>query len=313
MTSNEDLPSKETESLSMVFKNHDRPNIFVLRGGFGNQMFILCAALALQSLRNTDFQLNANLLSKNMYEGLTRREFALDDLIKPSEYQEPVKTTTFGKLIEVVKWNLQDDPRKYNSQVQHSNRSYFRSYFQDFRIVETAWPELQSRISNSRTFSRLLSSKVNDHIAIHVRLSDYQTNTRARKLHGVTESSYYIKNAENLRLVHGCNNIVLISDNKPLVRKLLFDKLVIRGFKVFQSEATHMIDDLQQISESKYVIASNSSFSWWGSWFAWQNGADEIVIPSPWLSKISKSESNLQFPQWRVANRQIDHLDFSDS
>ena len=96
-----------------------------------------------------------------------------------------------------------------------------------------------------------------------------------------------------MREISGVDEILLISEySTEELWQLKYD-LTRNKFKVEISLDNDVFHDLEQIAVSKYVVCSNSSFSWWGAWLSQKNGGSKSAIPSPWLSKYSAYDSNL--------------------
>ena len=109
--------------------------------------------------------------------------------------------------------------------------------------------------------------------AIHVRLGDYKHLPH----HQVDLSSYYAKALER---VPAGSRLHLFSDEPDYCRGL-FNKVVAAKQLNFTVAVTH--SDVESLYEMSLclggTITANSTFSWWGAWFAHTGGAAWATYP----------------------------------
>jgi hypothetical protein len=126
-------------------------------------------------------------------------------------------------------------------------------------------------------------------VAVHVRLGDYKG--LAHHLVGL-ERRYY---AEALRRVAPGQRIILFSDEPAVARQLLASSCGEAPIVVAPARAD--VESLYQMSCCLGgTITANSTFSWWGAWFAHAAGAAWATYPDKWHQRIHASPD--LFPSW---------------
>ena len=127
---------------------------------------------------------------------------------------------------------------------------------------ETLVKEHIMSVLNKKTRCILNSSKSNS-IAVHIRLGDFTKHDSIGNSRNQTNPvSWYIDKAERIRDVAGSIPIILFSDDwlSPEIKEFR-DSLQ----NIHLPANSRDIDQLAEMSKSKYLIASNSTFSQWAS------------------------------------------------
>jgi hypothetical protein len=114
------------------------------------------------------------------------------------------------------------------------------------------------------------------YICMHVRRTDYLlTNRWALPTSWFLDALATVPDRERY-------DLVVVSDDPAVVRGEL------REAGPLRCDANPMMVDLQLLMHADVVIASNSSFSWWG---AWLNRRDaDVVAPRHWLGFVAGVE-----------------------
>lgn len=122
---------------------------------------------------------------------------------------------------------------------------------------------------------------------IHLRGGDY-------KSHGYLLSREYFEKAKSL--IKGINENILfeiVTDDKSLAKKY------------FPNDTVSMEDqnnDFLKIKNAKYLIISNSSFSWWGGWL--NNNAEKIIAPKYWFNR----ENNKNWYPYDIKSKKFTYV-----
>ena len=176
-------------------------------------------------------------------------------------------------------------------------------YYQNVRIVETMWPDLLARFSQSKDFSELVGTKIVNRIALHLRFGDYSDDPKTRASHGLTESTFFSKSIEQLIKNEGASgNILVITDDINKASKFVATLRTSASIECVSS--ANPISDLLAISQSSHVITSNSTFSWWGAWLAYKLHDAKVVYPRPWFADESDPDLPIYVPQWISRKRE---------
>jgi hypothetical protein len=122
-------------------------------------------------------------------------------------------------------------------------------------------------------------------VALHVRLGDYKHLPH----HLIGLKNYYAAAVE--RLAPG-QRIILFSD-EPAVAGRLLGPL---HSEVVAAPARSDVESLYQMSRCLGgTITANSTFSWWGAWFAHAAGAAWATFPDKWHQRAVAADL---FPSW---------------
>lgn len=120
-----------------------------------------------------------------------------------------------------------------------------------------------------------------DRLILHIRRGDYLTNPKARRFHGICTDDYYIKStAEFIEEFPSIQEIVIFSDDQQ--QALNMASLLKPHNKIVRvDQSVDPIKTLKVMSNSKFFVGSNSTFSWWSSVLV----RDRIsTMPSQWFT-----------------------------
>ena len=109
--------------------------------------------------------------------------------------------------------------------------------------------------------------------AIHVRLGDY----KHLKHHQVDLSKYY---SMALERIPRNSRLHVFSDEPDICRDLFRGAAIQKGFQLTLAVTHSDVESLYEMSLCLGgTICANSTFSWWGAWFAHENGAAWATFP----------------------------------
>ncbi|NMB57373.1 alpha-1,2-fucosyltransferase [Candidatus Beckwithbacteria bacterium] len=273
-----------------------------LSGGLGNQMFQYAAGRALAKRLKTDFKIDNNFY-KHQPVNITHRKYELECFKLKAEIasdQEIRKLNYFhfknqNRLLNVLHYHLAPVFEKNYLQEKNPHNldeKFFKTkkknlYLQGSWQSEKYFKNIENIIRKDFDFK----NKVNQHankilnkikstnsISLHVRRTDYISNTNTNKIHGVCSIEYY-KQAINLIIKETKDPIFFIfSDDISWCKQNLQ-----LNYSHFYIENNKNWEDLKLMSNCKHNIIANSSFSWWGAWLN-QNKEKIIYAPQKWFN-----------------------------
>lgn len=166
-------------------------------------------------------------------------------------------------------------PRQYDGFWQ--TEKYFLPIEKKIRSVFRFRTELCS--SQTQRFVNTLKTAINP-ISLHIRRGDYLSIERMQTF-GL---EYFERAVELLRTCYEGGRIVVFSDDIEWVKSNLhYEDMTF----VDWNTGADSWQDMYIMSQCKYNIIANSTFSWWGAWL--NNTPDKIVIaPKQWM----KEETN---------------------
>ena len=141
-------------------------------------------------------------------------------------------------------------------------------YFQHFRYPDEVWPEIKDRLSRASSDWASVGREPNKQIVIHVRLGDYFHSASARSFHGVSHPDYFNDAVQFLRTNLAHESITVVSDDLERAADLLSACSFYKEYDVSLQQSESTVTDLAIISNAAGVVASNSTFSWCGAFFA---------------------------------------------
>ncbi len=279
-------------------------------GGLGNQLFQLAAGIEIFETTGKPVKFSTHFLELDGTTATTKRLLSIGDLLDPNEiigqsfprsaikpFRNRYRT---GSRVVIERYPSEDATLRVNSKT-----NYVQGYFQNWNIVDRTWKSFEKRLSSSKVFAPLLMSPAINRTAIHMRYGDYRSNVNARAFHGLTHPEYFIKALRYLEKIGASKSVLLLSDEPELALYELKECGLPKDFRVELGNSENQIQDLAAIASSSSVVASNSSFSWWGSWIAMQRSSASVILPRPWFSPGNHDVPELYLPRWHVIERRI--------
>jgi len=260
-------------------------------GGLGNQLFCYAAAYAFARRNNAEL-----ILDKSFFEGevLHGRKLALEHFkienkysthfIKNKEVREiffRIKRIFFPKSFIVEKDHNFIDKRILADNFMRDvllqgywqDEKYFKEFRDELLKILTIKEFPSKREDNINLSDKILSL---DSVCLHyrsyseVKQYDYGEGTLKVSI------SYYRKCIEKLKEKEKKLTFFIFGDiPSPELERLLEGESIIRVNH--NTDYGEEVNDLILMSKSKYLILSNSSYSWWSGWLSNSEG---IFFPS---------------------------------
>jgi hypothetical protein len=132
-------------------------------------------------------------------------------------------------------------------------------------------------------------------VSLHIRRGDYVSNRKNIETHGVLGIDYY-KRALNFMKEKVKNpQVFVFSDDIPWARENLETDLSLHFMDDNGVERNY--EDLRLMSNCKYHIIANSSFSWWGAWLG-KFPDKQIYAPRNWFNSSDNDTKDLIPETW---------------
>lgn len=286
--------------------------IVKLMGGLGNQMFQYAAARRLASLHNTSVKLDLSFFGKDV-PGILPRSYAL---VPFAIHAEPATDQEIANLYEPQAGTIKRFARLMNPCYRriHIREQYFHFdssileltdniYLDGYWQSEKYFRDIDGIIRQDFKINTVLDSlnrqaieeiEATESVSVHIRRSDYISNSSASKILGACPIDYYQK-AIDFITVRVCNpKFYIFSDDIDWAIK----NIKIQHPTTFvnnNSDKEH--EDLRLMSLCKHNIIANSSFSWWGAWL--NSNPDKIVIaPANWFKTTGYDTRDLLPKSW---------------
>jgi hypothetical protein len=227
----------------------------IYRGGLGNLMFQIATGLALAIEHNDNYGIDVkNHIEKGQGSHITQ-----------------YINTIFSKIdklpIDINSYHIFKETSYKFKPIAYTNRIILDGYFQSdkyFSNYKKQIAELFSLNYENKTISPICT--------IHIRTGDYI----ASPVFNVVTPAYFKNAITYIKSINPDISFKIITDNSTLARTYLPKDLMYEDLS-----SSDEIADLSLLTTSDYVIMSNSSFSWWGSYL----GKDKITIaPDIWFN-----------------------------
>lgn len=269
----------------------------ILNGGLGNQLFGWALGKSLTMRHGIECRYNSTLI-----EG---REFELGQFgIEPS-YEKPYQSAsklhlTCNRIAQKMNLRLRFPrfvERSFRFDPEFLKPKPHSSYYGYFQSYKYFW-EFHGEIKNLLKTNFAPSSEAQDALefiqsrnfyALHARRGDY---LERQDFHGITSEVYFAKARDRILAIDRDARFLLFSDSPNLAQReipwALFEPEITDGFTPAET--------LMLMSNSKGIVGSNSSFSWWAS-FLMQDSAIRF-FPKPWFVNKSIDTEDLLPPGW---------------
>jgi len=279
--------------------------VVALFGGLGNQMFQYANAKALALRNKASLKIDSQFFNEKYQQraNSTLRNYELSVFNLTVEKASPYIVNLLAPLLSLktkggFDVNIALNPLFIYENKQFTFQSirswkffYLYGYWQSWRYFQSYEYVIRNEFifKNSLTGKNLeLLNKVRNtqSVSVHVRLGDYRQGN-------LLPMTYYNEAIGLMKKKIPNATFFVFSDN-PDQAKAYFKDL---DFEiVHKNNGSDSYIDMQLMSNCKYNIIANSSFSWWGAWL--NNYSYKIVIaPSIWYNNCTDTNDILP-PDW---------------
>lgn len=269
-----------------------------LMGGLGNQMFQYAVGKQLACLNRATLKLDVSA-----YENDEKRKYALGEFNIEENFASPeeVKALTcinqsgVKKLISrimpgtvrpapthIVETHFSFDPDVCHLPDGVYLDGYWQSekYFLDIEsVIRKEFTVKTPQAGKNKALAEQITSC--ESVSLHIRRADYANSAEINKRYGTCSLDYYDNSIKGL--VDSVRNphFFIFSDDPMWVSNNL--KLSYPAILVDHNAGDKSYEDLRLMSQCKYNIIANSSFSWWGAWL--NSYPDKrVYAPKRWLA-----------------------------
>jgi hypothetical protein len=284
-----------------------------LVGGLGNQLFGLAFGSAISEKLNCNLRLDKSLIHfgsnhhrkleiQNFDFGLKVFEIEQSKLAKISALtNNRIVKKIIGKIIMRNRKSI-NEKNLITSKLEVNKK--YSGYFQEWMYADYLflknykfYPRLRSsNIKNSSIFREFISLNP---ILIHIRLGDYLDFSN---IYEILPEQYYLSALNNLNSYNAPRPVWLVVEDIEHVRERYPNLVNLATKFIDKNQGLEDNEVFYLMAKSNCLIAGNSTFSLWASWFVLNNGGD-VIVPS--VFKVSGSPSKLIDQRW-------DSIDIND-
>ncbi len=286
-------------------------------GGLGNQMFQYAFGRYLAFRNNTYLKIDSTLLESNG-GAVTKRDFELQIFNIGFVYATPSEIKKFNgvpnaSFVDKISYRMRRMLGIHKLVVQQGN-SFKPEYlnlkantcivgrWQSYKYFE----EVEHLIRNDFEFKCSLPTdleplieaiRTTNSISIHIRRTDYVSNSLYASRLGSLPIEYYIKAVKVINsLVNDIAYFIFSDDIEWCETNLKF----ISGPTTYVDTTNYPNSneiDLHLMSLCKHHIISNSTFAWWGAWLG-KFDAGVTVAPNKWAISPEYDAIDIIPPNW---------------
>jgi hypothetical protein len=266
----------------------------VLKGGLGNQLFIMAAAL--EQARRLDVDLGL-ICEFNPHTPHAVYGFSDLELPKRVFVQDPFKNRFSRYFSMSSRKHYTESQFSYQPEIEKiKDGTILSGYFQSWRYFYNVRSEIWEMFESFRDDERIdAEESAVPKISIHLRRGDYTTAHNLDFYVQLGESYYQraIRQADlDLQSHVTLPAIKCFSDSNEEARKMF------PSDRVSMAEESDPLRTLLAMSDCNALITANSSFSWWGGWLASHRQA-KVYCPSKWFLSQDKNIEDLCPKDWQ--------------
>ena len=282
-----------------------------LNGGIGNQLFQYAAGRALATKHDTSLLLDVTQLNIHFSKATPRSyELYLFNHQAGLAYNSDLCYIQYlYRNYYLSRWLTPWHPVLENNNLFDTSffdlpdNSYLVGYWQSYKYFKYIEKQLYidiAPVEKLSDMSKAIQDKIisSTSVALHVRRGDYVTLPSASKYHGILPLSYYVNAIARVSSQIISPRFFVFSDDPVWCRcNLPLDER--STIYVTHNTGNDTWQDLWLMGYCHNHIIANSSFSWWGAWFADQryyNSQRLVISPARWFTGSSHQYSNDRFP-----------------
>jgi hypothetical protein len=280
-------------------------------GGIGNQMFQYAFGYAASKENNAKIKLEVsgfNTYDQRYYaldlfnvEENSKLKLKYDFLLnKINSKHNSLLSKAFSKLLRwllrLTTFYFQEreefvfDQSVFNIQTN----TYFYGYWQNEKYFKKYRKELLEifKLKDIHSQTKEYQQKIteSESVSLHIRRGDY-INT----IHDTCDMEYYQKAVLEILKINKQAHFFIFSDEMLWVKNNL-DFIDHKTLVVLEPGIPDH-EEIYLMSQCKFNIIANSSFSWWGAWLN-QNPEKKVIAPKKWLKSSTLNTSDLIPASW---------------
>lgn len=287
-----------------------------LSGGLGNQMFQYALGRVLSIKLNTKllfdishFDYQPYTDTKRSYDlgifnlpGVVADKPILDKMGRPNRYKVVLNKYLNLGLDPYPKNYIKENGHGFNPQILDTpDNSYLSGFWQSEKYFidhrTTLVKDYSSRSTPISAKNKKLSNIITQSncVSLHVRRSDYITNSEANAFHGVCDLDYYGRAMSYIENITKNPTYIVFSDDPDWTKANIKSKHKLIHVSHNTGHAAH--EDIRLMSLCTHNIIANSTFSWWGAWLN-TNPKRVVISPRRWFNTNQIDTKDLIPKNW---------------
>lgn len=262
--------------------------IVKLMGGLGNQLFQYALGRNLAQRNNDELKLDISYFEDNAL-----RKYRLGNFQIKEDFATTDEVTKTEKIFE-------PDLSFHGDILQRLGDIHLIGYWQSEKYFRSIGDliRLEFVLKNEISLeSRTILNQITNFpaVAIHVRRGDYVTNQVTNAYLGLCSLDYYAQAVKKLKKSFANLRFFIFTDDPNWVASVPFFQDLSPTIVVNNLEKEW--EDLYLMSQCKYFVIANSSFSWWGAWLSPQKNK-VVYAPSKWFKNPDANSIDIVPVTW---------------
>jgi hypothetical protein len=270
--------------------------IIKIKGGIGNQLYQYAFALRVRNKHGLIVKVNLDFFDSKMK--YNREPLQISEKLNLSLHKDTLKSNTVSRIYKKLKntrlhyfayllnerfGNIIDEKQQFGFRSVFQNRNLegvmIEGYFTDYRYLASSIFELKTAIEKTTCG---IKYDYDGHVALHIRRGDYEKIMRKQDKSIVLDFNYYKRCFTE---IESDNNIIRVyTDDYNWAKTNL--PLMFNNFSFdFSPEYISDVDSLWTMSNHKYIIGANSTFSLWAYYLNAKN-IKCFTFPKEWAETI---------------------------
>jgi len=258
-----------------------------LKGGLGNQLFIIFACLNYALKYDKKFMITQNIYTEKICKELKRYTYWDSIFKKIAQFAIPV-----GECYGQYKKLILETSYTFTPLPFYEEKTYIRGYFQSHKYYTENYEKIVKMLDINKQREEVKGKykfDYNNICSIHFRYGDYKKNP---DYHHLLKSPYYV------------NAVKYILEKQSIKKFLIFYekedtenvKSIVKEFNKKVNDVIFIdtkIPDYEQIlimSNCFSNIIANSTFSFWGATFN-DNPKKVVIYPKKWFGPKAKNDT----------------------
>ena len=262
-----------------------------LKGGLGNQLFILAAGIRISKLRESqELTLDTSFLDGDLLRSYALGPYTLPRATSLSSggLHRLVHKPEISRIFKTLNTRYSESTEG-RFDLKNLNSRCFEGYFQSFLDVDEVREEMVMTL-DSVASGRLAENLPDRFLAVHLRRGDYLQSHTLEK-HGLVSRTYINNSLIGFGDELSSLPVLVFSDSPEIAKAELGG--IDRNLIFIGPESTEAHDVIQIMSRAEGLAISNSSLSWWGAWLATRRTLGSkvhVAAPDKWFADGSSSE-----------------------
>jgi hypothetical protein len=275
-----------------------------LQGGLGNQLFQLLAARYCQSVFGGQIKIYPNDLDKFQ----TSRNFEIAPLLKNeivvnsvNPFHRILFTSKISKLLGKVSVHSVSSVKQLKKWRGQILNGYFQDiyHYPDFTLLHKLVREIECDLQKAAPIDvAKLPFNPLSCCAIHLRLTDFLQIGQGKDFLHDYRLPFIKKAVVKLKGKEGINKFIVFTDDVAMAKQYL-PGAEFHFFQDLQVGNVNLLTEYNIISRCKFLITSNSTFSFWTSMLG---GQKTIIFPGTWRND-DKIENGIFIENTRLHNQ----------